>query len=85
MQRVEITFNWGAHQIKEYVNADIIFKDIKGEDDFWGEFLLNIGYGFGVVCFQYQLHWESGIVKIFRKNETEEIATIDGFNANFKL
>ena len=77
MRMILVTFNWKGEIIEKWFNRDIIFKDIKGEDDLWGSFIHR------GIEYQFQIHWESGYITIFLKDNVEIIDRVKGFNVGF--
>jgi hypothetical protein len=77
MRMILVAFNWKGENIEKWFNSDLIFKDIKGEDDLWGGFIHR------GVEYQFQIHWESGYITIFLKDGVEIIDRVKGFNVGF--
>jgi hypothetical protein len=76
VKKILIEFSWRGHKISQFVEQYAIFKDIKGEDDFWGEFVI------GEEKFQYQIWW-NGEIAIFKYGATDYCAIVDTFSFTF--
>ena len=77
MKKIWITFNWKGHNISKMYDKEIIFNDIKGIDDFWGDFVVDR------TEFQFQIHWESNTITIFFKDGVEIIDRVNHFQLDF--
>lgn len=77
MDNIIIEFRWRNKTIRQYISKKEIFKDIKEEDNFWGEFTI------GNDIYQYQIWWNSGEIAIFYKGATDYCAIVEGFTAFF--
>lgn len=76
VKKILIEFSWRGQKISQFVEQYAIFKDIKGEDEFWGEFVI------GKDKFQYQIWW-SGEIAIFLYGATDYCAIVDHFTMKF--
>lgn len=72
-----LEFNWNGETITKYINTEDLYKDIKDEDSFWGEFYLN------GKSFQFQIFWNGSEIAIFEKGGVEPIYFVDSFNLYF--
>lgn len=77
MNKVWLSFNWKGHEINKVFDKKLIFDDIQGKDDLWGNFIV------GGVEYQFQIHWESSIITIFLKDGVEYIDKVNGFHLDF--
>lgn len=76
-KKVLIEFVWRGHTIKHFIEKDVIFKDIKEEDDYWGEFVI------GKDIYEYQIWWNSGEVAIFKAGAKDYCALVSSFSVTF--
>lgn len=76
MGKVLIEFNWRGETIKQFIDKERLFNDIKEVDDFWGKFTSR------GQTFEYQIHW-NGVIYIFDENGVDEIDVVNNFNLSF--
>lgn len=76
-KQVLIEFSWRGHEIKHFIDKDIIFNDINEKDDYWGEFVI------GKDIYEYQIWWNSGEVAIFNAGAKDYCALVDNFSVHF--
>ena len=72
-----LVFDWNGNHIEKMFDKKLIFDDIMGKDDFWGDFIVH------GTEFQFQIHWESSTITIFLKGGVEIIDSVKHFNLGF--
>ena len=77
MKKIWIIFDWNGNHIEKMFDKKLIFDDIMGKDDFWGDFVVH------GTEFQFQIHWESSTITIFLKGGVEIIDRVKHFDLGF--